>query len=527
MAERGEFDLEEVASSHAEARVLGVDQPGLVYGPHRPPPLGNGGVDAEANFLLLLIDFDDNVSSTQPVYFDSLGYAVESFSLRNYYLEVSYGSLDVVTLDWPSDLGWQRAPRPYTFYVGDNYGWGPYPGNSQGMVEDLCNLVDPVVDFSQYDNDSDGYVDGINVVFAGTFDGTPQTIWPHMWSLPYPGIELDGVYAYAYSVQNEYDYNPGDKSAAVMCHEFGHVLGLPDLYDYDYDSYGVGDWCVMAYGVYNGGGWSPSHPSAWCRIELGYTSADTVTLDDWYTLPAVETSGKIYRLWTEGQPGYQYFLVENRRPIGYDSALPSHGTLIWHVDELVGTGNDKQWYPGYTEYGHYLDALEQADGLWQLEQMGNYGDAGDPFPGSTSNMLFNAGSTPDSRDYLAEETGVTVQFESPSADTVDVWLAVTDLGISSGPGDVPDGLPLLSPAISPVTGEEMPLELRLGSPGSVELTVHDVSGRSVARVPGVVLSEGTHLVSVPAAGLPSGVYFTTATITETGASSSCSLVLLR
>jgi len=289
------------------------------------------------------------------------------------------------------------------------------------MVEAACRIANPMVDFSEYDNDGDGYVDGVNVMFAGQFDGTPQTIWPHAWSLPGDGVEFDGVKVSSFSVQNEYDTTPGDKSAAVFCHEFGHVLGLPDLYDYDYDANGVGDWCLMSFGVYNGDSWSPAHLSAWCRLSLGISEAVNVTVEGDYEVPSVEESGVIYRLWTGGAAGDEYFLVENRRPIGYDAALPGWGIVLWHIDDSVNS-NDFQWYPGYTSSGHYHVAIEQADGLWEIEQSIDYGDAGDPFPGNSRSDTFNDHSLPDSRDYAFEPTFVTVGAIPASADTVTVHI---------------------------------------------------------------------------------------------------------
>lgn len=427
-AREGMVDEQQFQEIYGEARARGVDAPNPVYGLRRPPFGPHGAISSVLrgdgmNVLILLVDFSDNVHQTDAVYFDSLGYAAESFSLKHYYEEVSYGQTDITTVNWPSETGWQRAPHTYAYYVDGNYGWGNYPQNSQGLCADLCDLVDPIVDFSEYDNDGDSIVDGINIIFAGTFDGTPNTIWPHMWSLPGAGALHDGVWVRTYSVQSEYNNTPGDQSAAVMCHEFGHILGLPDLYDYGYDSWGTGDWCLMSYGVYNGGGWSPSHLSAWCRISLGFASATNVEVDGWCALTPVENGGTIYRLWTEGQSNNEYFLVSNRRPIGYDSALPSFGVLIWHIDDTV-YGNDNQWYPGHTNFGHYKVALEQADGLWELERYLDAGDAGDPYPGSTVNRYFNVNTTPDSRDYQGNDTMCAVDSIPNSADEISIYLRV-------------------------------------------------------------------------------------------------------
>ncbi len=504
-AREGELDLQAAVRAHAEARSRGVDAPSPVYEGTRPFAPGGplADLDDGMNVLILLVDFSDNVAQTEAVYFDSMGFAADSFSLRSYYDEVSYGQIDVVTVDYPSETGWQRAPETYEYYVGGNYGWGSYPANSQGMVEDVCELVDPVVDFSDYDNDNDGRVDGVNVMFAGTFDGTPETIWPHAWSLPGGGTEFDGVNVYTFSVQNEYDSEPGDKSAAVFCHEFGHVLGLPDLYDYGYDSNGIGDWGMMSFGVYNGGGWSPAHFCAWSRAELGILDPVVVTSSGTYEVPPVEESAVVYYLWTGGSPFYEYFLVENRRPIGYDAALPGWGLLIWHVDDSMN-GNDDQWYPGHTSEGHYQVALEQADGLWEMEQGQNYGDQEDPFPGPSwqGADTFDYWTVPDSRDYDFEDTFVRVSSIPESADTVWVDMAVDQTGAGGGaPGDEPAALRVLG---SPAAGSVDLLVTHGGGP--LTIRVYDSGGRLVSTLHDGPMQSGDNSLAWSASGSPAGVY---------------------
>lgn len=494
------------SQSYTDARTRGVDSPNPIYGPENPPfgPDGSiGTTDAGMNVLILLVDFSDNIALTQAAYFDSMGYAADSLSLSSFYNQISFGQIDIVTVDYPSSTGWQRAPETYEYYVGGNYGWGNYPANSQGMVEDLCELVDPIVDFSDYDNDSDGYVDGVNVVYAGTFDGTPQTIWPHAWSLPGGGRDFDGVTVYSFSVQNEFDNAPGDKSANTICHEFGHVMGLPDLYDYDYDSFGIGNWGLMSFGVYNGDGWSPAHPSAWCRISLGVVQAVNVTSEGWYDVPSVEESGTVYRLWTGGSGGAEYFLVENRRPIGFDEALPGHGLLIWHVDDAVSS-NDNQWYPGYTSSGHYHVALEQADGLWQIEQALNYGDQNDPFPGSQvpGADTFNYWTVPDSRDYGFQDTYVQVSSIPESGDTVSVYLSVDQTGIG---GDAAEPASILTVTGNPVSGTASLVLSHEG--GEALVQIYDMTGRVVSTIARGSLPRGQHTFLWNAYAAAPGVYF--------------------
>ncbi len=86
-------------------------------------------------------------------------------TLRDYYNKVSYGSLDLVTVNLPSTIGWVTAPITYSYYGNGQNGMGSYPQNTQRMVEDIVNLIDPLIDFSQYDNDGDGYVNAHRLLF--------------------------------------------------------------------------------------------------------------------------------------------------------------------------------------------------------------------------------------------------------------------------------------------------------------------------------------------------------------------------
>jgi M6 family metalloprotease-like protein len=395
-----------------------------------------GDLKANFNAIAILVDFTDNTSSVAASYFDTLLYGTGTGTLQDYWEEATYGNLTVVTLDLPSSLGWMRAPQTYAYYVNGAYGiYGTYPRNAQRLAEDAVNLADPYVNFSNYDNDSDGYVDALFIIHSGRgaeYTGSVNDIWSHKWvtyNVPY----VDAVRCSVYSMEPEYWISPGDMTCGVYAHEMGHaVFGLPDLYDYGYDSEGLGDWSLMAGGSWNGTrGDSPAHPDAYCRILTGAASATNLTSNLMgASIPAVETTPTIYRLWTNGAASTEYFLVENRRRTGYDSELPSQGLMIYHVDETQD-GNDNQWRPGLTGSGNYEVALEQADGEWDLEWNNNQGDTGDPYPGSINNRTFDKNSTPDSKDYDFDTTMVAVRNISNSADTMTADLYVTV-------GDTPD-----------------------------------------------------------------------------------------
>ncbi len=113
---------------------------------------------------------------------------------------------------------------------------------------------------------------------------------------------------------------PEDSKIGVCAHELGHLLfGWPDLYDIDNSSAGLGDWCLMAGGSWNGnGGDVPAHPSAWCKSTQRWVTVTNQTTKKTVKVNDVKatTNATIYRLWSGGAKGTEYFLVENRQQTG-------------------------------------------------------------------------------------------------------------------------------------------------------------------------------------------------------------------
>ncbi len=383
--------------------------------------------------LALLVTFTDHPSTVGATFFDSLVFGANGATVRDYYSQISYGQLDLITVNLPSQVNWSTAPQPYTYYVNGAQGMGTYPNNSQKLVEDLVDLVDSAVDFSPYDNDGDGDVDVLLVIHSGSgaeLTSSNNDIWSHKWAIS-PRLK-DGKYLSSYTVQPEYWRNPGDMTIGVYAHELAHGFGLPDLYDTDGTSYGVGRWCLMSYGSWNGPGGlggSPSHPSAWCRSKMGFASPVNVTINsNNQSIANIEQNPTIFRLWTSGTVGNEYYLIENRQKTGYDSYLNGAGLLIWHVDEAK-SDNTQEWFPGQPNNDHLKVALVQADGLFQLEHKSGIGDANDPFPGSLNKVDFNAISSPNSNSYQNGNSFVGVTGISSSAATMQANLVV---GFSSG-----------------------------------------------------------------------------------------------
>lgn len=407
----------------------GVNQPD-----RRLPHRDDADLEGEWNILVILVDFPDYTWENQddtlfnnegniytPEHFEDMLFSDDEYahpgsesdytgSMRDFYSEISGGMFTVRGVI----TQWVRAPEPLSFYCNndgeagteDDHGFGEYPNNVQRLVEDALALVDDDVHFEDFDNDEDGVVDALTLVHAGPGAEVfgqggrgADYIWSHKWSI-FPQ-ERDGVTIFSYNM------NPQDGTIGVFCHEFGHVLGLPDLYDVDYSSQGIGEWGLMA-----GGGWPnrpgdpagscPVHMCGWSKMQLGWVDVINVdeTMEDVEITP-VEEDAVIYRLAANGdEDSQEYFLVENRRQIGFDEGLvrrqilydlpAPEGLLITHID-------DEQADQGNYDETHRLVDVEEASPVWiggrPVENLdlavgdrrnlyrANRGDNGDLWPG--------------------------------------------------------------------------------------------------------------------------------------------------
>ncbi|MEA4882459.1 MAG: M6 family metalloprotease domain-containing protein [Clostridia bacterium] len=369
-----------------------------------------------ANVPVILIEFKDRAHTHQASDFEDLLFgdhpsiATGPGSFKDYYREVSYGRFTVSS--GPAGVqGWFTSSQNHDYY-GRNIGME----RGAALVREAILAADPYIDFSDYA--TSGVVPTVMIVHQGQGaeeSGNRSDIWSHQWSLLGAGVGVvyaDGVWIDSYAIQPERTAT-GMTTMGVFAHEFGHALGLPDLYDTDSSSEGVGDWCLMAGGNWNRTsqpGDTPAHMSAWCKWRLGWVNPVLLNRGqrDWHFGAAAYSDNVALLLpnpggpadWTWGNGGSgEYFLVENRFRTGFDAGLPGSGLAIWHVDESKTDNNDEQ---------HKLVDLEEADGRNDLDHKKNRGDAGDLYPGSTNNRSFSFFDYPDSRWYDERSTGVSV-----------------------------------------------------------------------------------------------------------------------
>lgn len=367
-----------------------------------PPPPALVQPQGTVKNLVVLCKFADHVfgTHTRPegdydTLFNTVGghaTIAPTGSVKDYYAEASYGTMDLAS----TVVAWVTLPQNESYYSDGKDGTGGvYPKNAQGMIEDALELVDPLVDFGQFDQDSDGFIDSITFIHSGygaeTGGGAGNWIWSHRWSLwALPGGNWTSQDTNGASVPVKvYDYHTepalwGTSGTeivriGVVCHETGHFFGLPDLYDSDYSSRGIGSWCLMANSWgFDGTQLHPPHFSAWCKEFLGWVTPTVITAGT-YSAQQVETNPTVYKV-TNGFPSGEYLLIENRQPVGFESTIPQGGLAIWHIDTSKAS-NNAEGYPGQAGWpgnnNHFKVALLQADGLYELERRINSGNAGD------------------------------------------------------------------------------------------------------------------------------------------------------
>ncbi len=269
------------------------------------------------------------------------------------------------------------------------------PNGTSNVLEILLeaiDLADPEVDFSQYDGDGDGVVDLIYFIMAGNganYSGNDQRLfWPHRSVIYNPRnynfVFKDGValYDYASSVELQ-GYTSYPRSVKIdgigtICHEFSHVLGLPDFYDTDYEKNGQsvdpGEWSLMAGGSYLNEGKNPVSYSLFEKYAVGFIGDDELQVIDTlgsYSLENIATSHSGFRINTPHEN--EYFLFENRQQSGWDAYLPGHGMLVYRVDENNQEVWDYNQVNAYASHNYY--EMVRAGGVE------NHSSGHDPFPG--------------------------------------------------------------------------------------------------------------------------------------------------
>lgn len=363
-------------------------------------------------YLCVLIGFTDKAFTKTRADYENLlnqpGYSTDGAtgSVFDYYKENSYGQLNLsFTVAGPF-----VASHPMSYY-GANNSQG-IDVNPEALVTEAVKLADPTVDFSEFDNDRDGNVDGVYVIYAGYGEdsgASTNTIWAHTSSIP--PIILDGVTVSDYACSSELRGANGTGISRIgpICHELGHILGAMDFYDTNYNTNGLydgtGNWDVMANGAWNNNGITPAHHNPYDKtvvygwaVAKSFASGSTVTLKD-----AELNNNSFYVVNTSSTN--EYFLFENRQKQKFDTYIPGHGMIIYHVDgnfinaagDEINIGSHQGLYP----------VCANATGL-PPSVYGVINGAGLPFPGTGNKTSFTDFTIPNALSWASAKTNAPV-----------------------------------------------------------------------------------------------------------------------
>ena len=389
-------------------------------------------IGSKINFVLL-IQFSDLKFSENPPFISSSDNDIkDSFydlfnkkrytkdgavgSVKDYFHEISYGKMDYKSVISPIIVTLDESYKEYSWSQGDNVALDKV----KKMIRNALKKVDEYgFDFKSLWPNSD-VPEGFSVIHAGggAESGNLDFIWSHKSSID--PIILDGITFSDYHIEpagRGRNGNEGLVRIGVICHESLHFFGLPDLYDTTYITGGLGKFCVMASGEWNGNnGNRPAHPCAWSKYKLGLIEFQNVVdgLNSIGESASIDNAFYIFR--PSGFDVREYFLMENRQSVGFDKDLPGdkRGLLIYHVDERQKSNN---FYNS-----NYLVQLEEAGSRtsdWRyfpLIRNTTSGSDSDYFRNSTVSYFGdNCTSSPNSKSYNGLSSGIKISEISSSS----------------------------------------------------------------------------------------------------------------
>jgi len=291
-----------------------------------------------------------------------------------------------------------------------------YPKSTSNASTITCaalDAADKIVNFKDYDTDRDGVVDMVYFIFAGHganfTTNNKDLLWPHASSILerksdgyYYYVYKDGVRLGRYACSTELQGGETQRvidGIGTICHEFSHVLGLPDFYDTDYDKGGgqsvhPANWTLMAGGGYLNNSRTPAGYSLFERYMAGWATPQVIEEEGEYSLERVNESNTGFRINTPVNK--EFFILENRQNSRWDTFLPGHGLLVFRVDST----NTSVWSD------NTLNANPKHNYYVLVRARGNNGAAAaDPYPGTGRvTTLNNVTSPANLKTWAGKET---------------------------------------------------------------------------------------------------------------------------
>ncbi len=417
---------------------------GLFALPERPAGLATSSVQSLWRVPVIIVSYTDQSLTYGAAAFDSALFdstdATPTGSVYDYYRWASGQQLKVTG----KVVATVHSAYNKVFYGYNSWGLSrtATPRNIAGLVKEALDSCHTQVNWSDFDLDGDGSVDMLWVVHAGIGgEASPDRYDNDLWSMtstlsgywsnssaftttdPVPGSTTRFMKVNRFAMLPELSpLRAGNISEiGVYCHEFGHALGLPDLYDVSDGGridVGPGCWSLMATGGWGGDNYSPeypTHPGAWPSLHLGWAQALAPTQDEQVTLRPIHEDLQVLELSFQGESDPEHFLVEARRREAFDRDLPTDGLIVTHVDmEVIEAALASNTVNSGPNTG--LVVLE-ADGTHDLTTGRNRGDSGDPFPGASGQtFVYDDLAAPNTLTFKGSPMGVGLFDIAPVAE---------------------------------------------------------------------------------------------------------------
>jgi M6 family metalloprotease-like protein len=379
-------------------------------------------VQGEKNFLVILFAFNDQAFTHTKQEFENLFNQINytangnTGSVHDYYYQVSQG-LFSLHVDVVGPFTGSQSTAHY----------GNSSSGSQDFAEEAVDSASHYVNFSHYDNDSDGYIDGLHIIFAGHGEeatGNADEIWSHKWNI-FSSPTYNNTVVNVYSCSPECGGNQGNTLTAigVICHELGHVFGAPDYYDTDYsgsggDYQGLGKWDIMSSGSWNRNGYTPAQHNPYTKIYIyHWATCDTLTNPQNVVMRSCDKVNTDFHRINTNDDG-DFFLLENRQRNGWDAVIPGHGLLVYHINPDVSGAS-------LSNASHPQDVyiLANTTDTFPTTSVNSYGDLNSdsaPFPGSLNRTQLTDNTCPALRpwSHTLNNTPLTYISENTSSQKI-------------------------------------------------------------------------------------------------------------
>lgn len=338
------------------------------------------------------------------VTFNNTDYSAYISSLQQYWTDNSFGqytpSFEVVGTVM---LAHNQRYYGENDYYGDDL-------RADEMVQEACNLAENLADFTQYDQDGDGKIDAVVVIYAGQGEvygvSNPDAVWAYTANLEESDeidsyVVLDGKTVTYFSAVPELQTTTKRDGIGTLIHEFAHILGLPNFCTTDGGMQKtLGNWDVMDHGCYNNESRTPASLSAYERFYLGWVEPILLNEPMNVRLRDFNTTGDCAIITASGQSNLsgispdprEFYILENRQQSGWDQYLPGHGLMLTKIDFVKNKWESDE--VNNVERHPCVDLIE-ADGSapkYKADNLNNgyFGKQGDLFPaGATSKNMFS------------------------------------------------------------------------------------------------------------------------------------------